>query len=1123
VTAFSAVDSQPEEDSTMRSNLARAIVYLSLLLGALPAVAATKLLRFPDIHGAKVAFSYAGDVWTAPAAGGTATRLTAHPGQELFPRFSPDGQWIAFTGQYDGDEQVYVVPAGGGVPRQLTWYPANGPLPPRWGYDNQVYDWTPDGQGILFRSFRYGSLLRTHLYTVSVAGGLPVQLPMRRSGGGDLSPDGRKVVYSPLSRDFRTWKRYQGGWSQDLHIFDLDTHELTRVTDHPRSDRDPMWIGDAIYFSSDRDGKLNLYRYDIASAETTQLTHEDTWDVRWPGDDGEGRIVYELNGELRIFDVAAGASAAISIDVPDDGLAMRPARVSAAGNIEDFELSPKGERALFVARGDVFTAPIDKGPTRNLTRSSGAHDKWARWSPDGRKIAFISDRDGEEEVYLVDQDGSGEPDQLTDGGSAMRYAPVWSPDGKRLAFADKDGKLWVLEVASRRLKEIADDPLGEIRDYVWSPRGGHLAFTLANANGFGSITVWSVAGGELHRVTDEIFNDFHPAWDPAGDFLYYLSDREYAPQISSVEWNFATDRETYVYALALRTDVEQPFPQESDEVTLGEEDEEATTPENNDQKKARKGDKKDAAGDEEEATSKEPIAIDWPGLAGRIVRIPMEADNYDGLSAVEGYLVVGRGTPLYYGRSADVDNELHVFSFEEREAKTLAADIQGYALSADGKKALIRHAGGFKIYDVGMDGVESAEDISTAGLEVDRVPAAEWAEIFDEVWRRFRDFFYVENMHGYDWQALREQYRPWLAHVAHRSDLNYVIGEMIAELSVGHAYIQGGDFAIPERPRVALLGAELELDAAAGRYRISRVLAGHNGEDRYRSPLTEVGVDVAEGDYLLAIDGEELAASDNPYRLLRYKADEAVELTINSEPVLEGARRVEIQPVDDESSLRYLSWVLANKQRVDAATEGRVGYLHLPDMGADGISEFIKWYYPQLRKEGLVVDVRSNGGGNVSQMLIERLSRELLGTRFVRTQDLATTYPNEVFYGHMVCLLNEDSGSDGDIFPYRFREAGLGPLIGKRSWGGVVGITGHGPLIDGGSVFVPEFGTNDIDGNWIIEGYGVEPDIEVEFDARDYLEGRDPQLERGIQEVLRRIAEDPRRLPSRPADPVKTE
>ena len=454
-------------------------------------------------------FSYAGDLWLASTDGGLATRLTAHPGLELFPRFSPDGSRIAFTGQYDGDEQVYVIPASGGVPRQLTYYPARGPLAPRWGYDNQVYDWSPDGRAVLFRSLRYSTdLSDSRLFLASVDGGLPIPLPMPESGAGDLSPDGSRVVYSPLFRDFRTWKRYEGGWAQELYIFDRETHVVERVTTHRRADRDPMWIGDAIYFTSDRDGTLNLYRYDLGSRETTQLTDSDTWDVRWPGDDGGDRIVYELNGELQIYSIDAGTSRPVAITVPDDGLATRPSRVAAAGLIEDAELSPKGERALFVARGDVFTAPIENGPTRNLTRSSSAHDKWARWSPDGRRIAYVSDATGEDEIYLVAQDGSGEPEQLTTGGQAMRYAPEWSPDGERLAFGDKDGKLYVLEVDTREVIDVADEARGALRDYVWSPRGGYLAFSMTEPTEFSSIWVWSLAdretaphhGGSLPRM-----------------------------------------------------------------------------------------------------------------------------------------------------------------------------------------------------------------------------------------------------------------------------------------------------------------------------------------------------------------------------------------------------------------------------------------------------------------------------------------------------------------------------------------------------------------------------------------------------------------------------------------------
>ena len=1089
---------------------------------AAPAAAQTKLLRFPDVHGDQVVFSHAGDLWLTSTEGGLARRLTAHPGLELFPRFSPDGARIAFTGQYDGDEQVYVIPASGGVPRQLTYYPARGPLAPRWGYDNQVYDWSPDGRAVLFRSLRYSTdLSDSRLFLASVDGGLPTPLAMPESGAGDLSPDGTRIVYSPLFRDFRTWKRYEGGWAQELYIFDRETHGVERVTTHRRADRDPMWIGDAIYFTSDRDGTLELHVHDLASRETTQLTRNDTWDVRWPGDDGVNRIVYELNGELWIYTIDERTSRPIAVTVPDDGLARRPSRVAAADLIEDAALSPQGERALFVARGDVFTAPTEHGPTRNLTRSSGAHDRWARWSPDGRRIAYVSDATGEDEIYLVAQDGSGAPEQLTTGGRAMRYAPEWSPAGDHLAFGDKDGRLYVVDVETKEVVDVADEARGPLRDYVWSPRGGHLAFSMTDPTGFGSIYVWSLAGRRLERVTGEYFHEWNPAWDPDGDYLYYLSDRQFAPQLGSFEWNYLVDRETGVYALALRRDVAHPLPPESDEVAL---DDAGGDDEGGPGSNGSNGSNDGGEADEDQADGGgdgdgRPVAIDFEGLAERVVRLPLPFDNYAGLSGTgDGVFVVRRG-PAYYGRESGVRPALQRFTFADRETKTVAENVRGYAVSRDGEKVLVQEGSAWNVYPAA--GGEAAA-VSTDGLLVDRVPVEEWAQIFDEVWRRFRDFFYVENMHGYDWEALRERYRPLLAHVAHRSDLNYVLGEMVAELNVSHAYITGGDWETPERPQVALPGAVFELDPEAGRYRLAEIFRGHNEEPRYRAPLTEIGVDAREGDYVLAVDGEELRGTDNPYRLLRHRAGRPVRLTLNAEPTFDGAREAAFTPVTEERSLRYLAEVEANRRKVSEMTAGRVGYLHVPDMGAAGIQEFVKWFYGQIRKEGLVIDVRGNGGGNVSQMLIERLGRRVLGTSFARTYDTPGTWPAVAFHGHLVCILDEDSASDGDIFPYRFREAGLGPLIGKRSWGGVIGITSHGPLIDGGSVNVPQFGTNGADGSWVVENVGVEPDIEVENDPRAVIAGRDPQLERAVEEVLRMIREDPKRLPQRPAPPVKT-
>ncbi len=1076
-------------------------VLMLALVFTTSAAAQTKLLRFPAIHGDKVAFTYAGDIWLAPAAGGTATRLTAHPGQELFARFSPDGRWIAFTGQYDGDEQVYVVPATGGVPKQLTYYPARGPLTPRWGWDNQVYDWTKDGKAILLRSLRDSwTLGEDHLYTVPMAGGPAEVLPMPEAGAGAYSPDGTKIVYSPLFRDFRPEKRYAGGQVNDLWLFDLKTNGARRIISSLRSNRDPMWISNAIFFNSDRDGTFNLYSYDIAGGKIAQITANKVWDVRWPSSDADGRIVYELNGELQILDTKTGKSTPIAINVPDDGLWKQPSRVSAANQMEDFDLSPKAERVLFSARGDIFTAPVDKGPTRNLTHSSGAHDKAAAWSPDGSKIAFLSDISGEEELYVISPDGLGKPEQLISGGKAMRYQPVWSPDSKRIAFGDKDGKVFVYSFDDKKLSQVVDAPRGRVLDYTWSPRSHFLSFSMAGVNNFSSIYIWSEKDGQLQKITDELFNAQNPAWDPDGNYLFYLSDREYAPQISSVEFNYATNRTTGIFALALRKDVKHPFPAESDEVNFEKED-------------------KPAAKTPEIAATDMPI--DFDGLALRVARVPLQADNYGGLSAKKGFLIYVVQPPFYYGRAPERGPSLRIYSLKDRKETNLVDDVGGYALSADGSKLLARSSAGFVVLDATPAGAGGKKNVSTAGLMVDRVPVEEWKQIFNEVWRRYRDWFYVENMHGYDWEALRKQYEPLLQYVAHRSDLNYVISEMISELTIQHAYIEGGDFLIPPRPRVALPGARFELDKQAGRYRIAKIFTGQNEEEIYRAPLTEIGIHVAVGDYLLAIDGVELSPNEDPYRQLRNKADRPVQLTVNSRPSMDGARAITFNPITSESNLIYFNWVDRNRKMVDALSGGRIGYLHVPDMGAPGIYEFIKYYYGQLNKEALVVDERANGGGNVSRMLIERLARTWLGMNYDRTDSQGTTYPDGVFIGPKVALLNELAGSDGDIFPAMFREAGLGPLIGRRSWGGVVGISGRGPLIDGGIIYVPESGFANTKGEWVIEGHGVDPDIDVENDPKSVMVGKDPQLERAVAELMKKLQAVPVKLPPKPAEPIK--
>lgn len=1083
----------------------------------------TKLLRFPDIHDRQIVFCHGGDLWRVSLKGGMAVRLTAHEGLELFPKFSPDGRWIAFTGQYEGDEQVYVIPSTGGIPKRLTYYPAGGPFPPRRGYDHMVYGWTPDSKKVLFRSLRdaNGVTELGKLYTVSLQGGLPEPLPMPTAGAGDFSPDGKKIVYSPLFRDFRTWKRYQGGWAQYLAIFDLETREMKRLDRNSRTEREPIWIGGKIYFTSDRTGTMNLFEYDVKTEKIAQCTDEREWDVRWASGDKTGKIVYELGGELVVYDTKAKEGAErfqkILIRVPSDGLASRPSRINVAKEIESYALAPGGKQAAVVARGDLFRVPVEKGFVRNLSRTSGAHERDPVWSKDGKTIACISDQSGEDQIYLLDPRGEKKPVQLTKTFKGQLDALFMSPCGRFLSVCDCRAKLYVVAINDAgNLKrgvpvEIVQAKNGGTPAGFWSACGGFLAYILYEPQGFGVLHVWETATGKSRRVSDPMFDVEEPVWDPAGNYLYYLSRREFAPQVSRVEWNFAGNRDTGIFALALRKDVPNLFGPQSDELPG------ADKKKTGDEEKG--GSEKNDSAKKEDAVPK-PIRIDWDGLAERVVRVPVSFDNYSCLEATEKYLVYIKSGPHFYGRESNMKPTLFYYDLKERkEWRINEENIGGYSLAPDGSRLLFKTGNILKVCDLKPE--SRTMTVKTGDLHVDRVPSEEWAEMFEETWRKFRDFFYVKNMHGYDWEALGRQYRQLLPHVAHRSDLNYVLGELVSELNVGHAYIQGGDYIQPDRAKIGLPGCRFELDRRANRYKIATIFRGMNEEPKYRSPLTEIGVDARVGDYVLAIDGIELTGEENPYRLLQHRSD-PITLTLHTKPMFEGARKTTFVPVFNEQNLLYLDFVRKSMEKVEKATGGRAGYLHLPDMGSNGSYEFLKWYYPQIRKEGLVIDDRSNGGGNISQWIIMRLNQQLLGTRFGGPKESPGSYPGNARFGHQVCLINETSASDGDIFPYYFRKSGLGPLIGKRTWGGVVGISPRGQLLDGGLVFVPLQGTNDEKGDWIIEGEGVTPDIEVENDPKAMLEGKDPQLERGIAELLKRMDAEPKKWPSRPADPVKT-
>lgn len=1070
-----------------------------------PDAHATKLLRYPNIHGDQLVFTHGGDLWTASVTGGVARRITAHPGLELFAKYSPDGKWLAFTGQYDGDEHVYIMPSDGGSPTRLTYYPAGAPLPARWGFEHQVYGWTPDGKNVLFKSTR-DNWQTGRLYTVAVAGGLPSVLSPPTAGAGTFSPDGQKLFYSPLSRDFRTWKRYQGGWAQDLYVYDLKAQSIQQITHHKRTDRDPMWIRDKLYFASDRDGKLNLYVYDLKDQQTTQLTHHTTADVRWPSSDGQGRIVYELEGELHIYNVETQEDKTLSINVPSDQSQARPRYVAVKKNIESAELSPNGKRVAFVARGDVFSVPAEKGLTRNLTHSSNAHDREAQWSPDGQSIVYISDQTGEEQLWLANLK-KGSSKALTTTHTARLYKPRWSPDGRHIAYGDKDGQIYSLELKSGDIHKITDDPGFSLQDWVWSPRGGFLAFTQGESNGLRSIYIYSIKNKKLTRITNETFNEFSPTWSPDGNFLYFVGNRNFAAQFGTFDFNYIGVKSNIILGLTLQKTAKSPFIPKDDPGYTS-----SPNATKDDKKAKKKTSKKEIKNWSAKAVREAGyITIDFDGLSQRVFRTPIPpGDNYRHLEVTkESIYYVDQGRSLL-GSSP---NTLMRFDFKTEKTSSEVSNIGGYTLSWDHKKLLVNSN---KKYQVLEAGKKEGKDVALSGLRTYVDPKQEWATIFNEVWRRYRDYFYVENMHGQNWVAIRDRYRKQLSDIAHREELNDLMGQMIAELNVSHAYVSGGDLGLPVRHSVALPGARFELDAKADRYRIAKIFEGQNEESKYRCPLTEAGINASVGNYIIAINGQDLRSDTNPYALLTLPAKSPVELTLSKQSNGSKSWTTIYSPISSEYNLVYLEHILDMRRRVAKATNGKVGYLHIPDMGANGLSEFTKWFYSQLRKEGLIIDVRSNGGGFVSQTIIDRLAREILGTGFSRTVKYPSTYPRTAPIGAMVTLISEDSASDGDIFPWAFREAGLGPLIGKRTWGGVIGITGHGPLIDGGEVFVPEFSMNDRKGEYIIEGEGISPDIEVWNNPVEQAKGRDQQLERGIKEVLKLISKKSP-IPAQPA------
>jgi len=1069
------------------------------------------LARYPTLHGDSVVFEAYGNLWKVARNGGTAHRLTTDPGYDMMPRYSPDGKWIAFTGDYEGNTDVYVIPAEGGPARRLTFHSdvVGRRAPERWGPDNMVLGWTPDSKSIVFLSRR--SSMNSwfgRYFTVPVDGGNEELMPLDKGGYMTYSPDGNSIAYNRIFRNFRTWKRYTGGLHQNVWTYDFKTQKSERITDWKGSDIDPMWTGHAIYFVSDRgpDWRMNLWAYDLSTKETRQVTHFEDYDVDWPslGPDG---IVFQNGGSLYVLDLPSEALHKLDVDIPDDGRNTNPRWIDASKFIQsndpaggvNFDVSPNGKRALVQARGDLFTLPAEHGNTRNLTRSSNAKEENATWSPDGKWIAYVTDQSGEEQIAIRPSQGGAEQ-LLTQFETGYFYRPVWSPQSDKLAFSDNEHQLWFLDVKSRKTVKIGQDRNNEIHDYTWSPDGQWLAWSQQRENQLPGIWLYSLESGKATLVSSSMDADFNPAFDPDGKYLFFVSARHENPTFSQSEFNVATLKMFGIYAAMLRKGEASPFAPRSDE----------GIPETKD---AKSGNSKDAKSGETRA-----IAIDLEGLMQRAVAVPIPADNIAGLIATPGHLVyMTQPNQTIEGPLSGEQTALQVFDMEKRKATTLITGLGGYALSADGKTALVAMRGDrLALLDV-TAGDAKPKDLDTSHMLTRIDPVAEWNEMFDMAWRLDRDFFVNRDMNGVDWNAVRAKYRRLLPLMGHREDLNYLIGEMVGELSNSHTYVGGGDLNDSTAPvRTGLLGTDFGLDAKSGRYFFSKIYPGDNTRPDFASPLTEPGIDVHEGNYLLAVNGRELKSPTDPFSLLVGTLGETVTLTVADDAAGRNKRDVTVRTLHDEGNLRQDDWIRHNREYVAKASGGEIGYIYLDDMSASGMKQFIDQFYPQIDKQGLIVDVRFNGGGFIDQMLLERLRRVLVGMSTNR-QLVPRTVPPVISQSYKACLINHYSASDGDIFPYFFRKYGLGPLIGTRTWGGVRGIRGGWPLIDDGYITVPEGSRYGLDSQWVMENHGVEPDIEVDNLPGDLMRGKDAQLDAAIENIMARIKAHPLTLPPAPA------
>ncbi len=1134
-----------------------AVLFLFLAVTPLRAQAANQyaLLRKPTVSKTQIAFSYGGDLWIVDRSGGEARRLTSDIGIEIDPVFSPDGTLVAFTGEYDGNEDVYVIPAAGGVPKRLTSHP---------GAD-QVVGWTRDGKRILFRSGRDSYSRFAQLYTVPLSGGLPELLPLPMAVEGSYSPDSSHLAYVPFtnfaesSMRYRGLKHYRGGTASPVWIANLSDSSIVKVPRKDSNDSTPMWVGNKVYFLSDRDGPVGLYVYDPGTKQVSLALPSNGQDIK-SASAGPDAIVYEQFGSIHLFDPSSGKQQAVHIQVTGDFPAVRPHYLNAAEQIQNADISPTGARAVFEAHGEILTVPAEHGDIRNLTNTPGAAERDPAWSPDGKWIAYFSDESGEYELNLRSQDGMGEVRKINLGAiPSFFYSPTWSPDSKKIAYSDKRLNLWYVDIAAGTPIRVDTNPYeGANFSPVWSPDSRWLAYTRQLDSSVNAVFVYGIEDQTAHQLTDGLSDAASAAFDKNGRYLYFFASTDFGPTIASSMGAFKIPVTRSAYVIVLRKDLKSPLAPQSDEekVTLpadksaalsappspGETDE--CKPEGEAkpgaepaaEKAADKGtgEKKEEQGAKNGKETKD-VKIDFENINQRILALPIPAENYDAMVAGKTHILYLLESPVI-GDGEPSGRTLHKFDVCSRKTEKLLDNVGGFGVSFNGEKALYEQlpprnplaAGGgpahgtwaIKPVDaLGKPGEPGKPD-GTLRLEAMQVyvdPRAEWQQMYRDVWRIERDFFYDPNLHGLDLKAMMAAYQPYVDNVMSRADLNYIFADMLGDITAQHVYITGGDRPEVKPVSVGLLGADYTIDH--DRYRFAKVYFGENWNPDLRAPLTEPGVNVVQGEYLLAVDGREVHGSDEIYSFFIERAGKAVQLKVGPDPGGKDARTVTVVPVGNEHNLRLRHWMDSNRRKVDELSGGKLAYVYLPDTAVGGFTNFNRYYFPQNTKQGAVIDERFNGGGWIADYIVDWLNRPLLFAAM--TREGKDNYIPNVVFGPKVMLINQYAGSGGDALPWMFKQLNIGPLIGTRTWGGLIGIGGYPQLMDGGGITAPRWGLfNPKTGEFDVENKGVAPDIEVDLDPLLWRQGHDPQLEKGVSVALTELKEHPVPPVKRPKYPV---